>query len=180
VKSSDVLFSGIEAAGGRAVMSPSGYVLVREAMVRDGAPLAGEMSGHIFFGDRWHHADDGIYNAVRCLRALVRSGVSLAEFRRGLPLTFATPEVRLPCPDEYKDEVVHAVEMDVRASGLPVNAIDGLRVREDGGWWLLRASGTEPKLTARCEARTRDALEKIAAGLAARLRSFDLDPAGLV
>ena len=179
VKSSDVLFSGIEAAGGRAVMSASGYVLVREAMLRERAPLAGEMSGHIFFGDRWHDADDGIYNALRCLRALVRSGLSVAEFRRGLPITFATPEIRLPCPDERKEEVLHAMEMEVRANGLPVNSTDGLRVSEQGGWWLLRASGTEPKLTARCEARTRDGLEEIAAGLAARLRRFGVDPAGL-
>jgi phosphomannomutase len=179
VKSSDVLFSGIEAAGGRAVMSPSGYVLVREAMLRERAPLAGEMSGHIFFGDRWHHADDGIYNAIRCLRALVRSGLSLAEFRRSLPVTFATPELRLPCPDDRKAEVLHAIEMDVRATGLPVNATDGLRVREGGGWWLLRASGTEPKLTARCEARTRDALERISSGLADRLQAFGLDTVGL-
>ena len=180
VKSSDVLFSGIEAVGGRAVMSPSGYVLVREAMLREQAPLAGEMSGHIFFGDRWHHADDAVYNAVRCLRALVRSGMSVAEFRRSLPVTFATPEVRLPCPDNRKEEILRAIEMDVRAKGLKLNSIDGLRVSEDGGWWLLRASGTEPKLTARCEARTRDGLDEIAAGLAERLRSFDLDPAELV
>jgi len=179
VKSSDALFGGIEAAGGRAVMSPSGYVLVRDTMLCEGAPLAGEMSGHIFFGDRWHHADDGIYNAVRCLRALVRSGTTLAEFRRELPITFATPEVRLPCPDERKDKVLRAIELDVRARGLPVNAIDGLRVSEKGGWWLLRASGTEPKLTARCEARTWDAMKEIAAGLAERLRKLGLDPAGL-
>jgi phosphomannomutase len=179
VKSSDVLFSGIEAAGGRAVMSPSGYVLVREAMLRERAPLAGEMSGHIFFGDRWHHADDGIYNAVRCLRGLVRSGLSLAEFRRSLPITFATPELRLACPDERKDEVLRGIEMEVRSKGLPVNATDGLRVRESGGWWLLRASGTEPKLTARCEARTSDALEQISTPLADRLRRFGLDTAGL-
>src|SRR6185503_5441930 len=124
-------------------------------------------------------ADDGIYNALRCLRALVRSGLSLAEFRRGLPITFATPEIRLPCPDERKDQVLHAMEMEVRANGLPVNSTDGLRVSEQGGWWLLRASGTEAKLTARCEARTRDGLEEIAAGLAARLRQFGVDPAGL-
>jgi len=179
VKSSDVLFSGIEAAGGRAVMSPSGYVLVREAMLREQAPVAGEMSGHIFFGDRWHHADDGIYNAIRCLRALVRSGLSLAEFRRSLPVTFATPELRLPCPDEQKDEVLRGIEMQVRSKGLPVNSTDGLRVSESGGWWLLRASGTEPKLTARCEARTSDALEQISARLAERLRGFGLDTAGL-
>jgi phosphomannomutase len=179
VKSSDVLFSGIEAAGGRAVMSPSGYVLVREAMLREQAPVAGEMSGHIFFGDRWHHADDGIYNAVRCLRALVRSGMSLAEFRRGLPITFATPEVRLPCPDERKSEVLHSIEMEVRAKGEAVNSTDGLRVSEAGGWWLLRASGTEPKLTARCEARTREALEQISGGLADRLHRNGVDPGPL-
>jgi len=154
-------------------------VLVRDTMLREGAPLAGEMSGHIFFGDCWHRADDGIYNAVRCLRALVRSGITLAEFRRGLPITFATPEVRLPCLDERKDDVLRAIEMDVRARGLPVNAIDGLRVSEEDGWWLLRASGTEPKLTARCEARTCDAMKQIAAGLATRLRKLGLDPAGL-
>ena len=179
VKSSDVLFSGIEAASGRAVMSPSGYVLVREAMVRYRAPLAGEMSGHIFFGDRWHRADDGIYNAIRCLRALVRSGMSLAEFRRSLPVTFATPELRLQCPDERKDEVLRGIEMEVRSKGLPLNSTDGLRVSESGGWWLVRASGTEPKLTARCEARTRDSLEHISTRLAERLRGFDLDTAGL-
>jgi phosphomannomutase len=179
VKSSDLLFSGIEAAGGRAVMSPSGYVLVREAMLREHAPLAGEMSGHIFFGDRWHRADDGVYNAVRTLGALARSGVSLSEFRRQLPTSFATPELRLPCPDERKEEVLRAIEMEVRAQRQRVNAVDGLRVTERGGWWLLRASGTEPKLTARCEAGTREELEKIAAGLAVRLRRFGIDPGGL-
>jgi phosphomannomutase len=179
VKSSDLLFSGIEAAGGRAVMSPSGYVLVREAMLRERAPLAGEMSGHIFFGDRWHRADDGVYNAVRTLGALARSGVSLSEFRRQLPTSFATPELRLPCPDERKEEVLRAIEMEVRAQRQRVNAVDGLRVTERGGWWLLRASGTEPKLTARCEAGTREELEEIAAGLAARLRRFGIDPGGL-
>jgi phosphomannomutase len=180
VKSSDVLFSGIEAAGGRAVMSPSGYVLVREAMLRQKAPLAGEMSGHIFFGDRWHNADDGIYNALRTLRALVRSGLSLAEFRRTLPVTFATPEIRLPCPDEHKQDVLHAIEMQVRARGLPVDSTDGIRVREDGGWWLMRASGTEPKLTARCEGRTREALEEIVSGLARRLERNGIDPGPLL
>ena len=179
VKSSDVLFSGIEAGGGRPVMSPSGYVLVREAMLRERAPVAGEMSGHIFFGDRWHHADDGLYNAIRTLRALAQSGESLTDFRRSLPVTFATPELRLPCPDDRKDEVLRSIEMEVRATGLPVNATDGLRVSEDGGWWLLRASGTEPKLTARCEAQTRETLDEIAGSLAARLRRFGLDPAGL-
>jgi phosphomannomutase len=178
VKSSDLLFRGIEEAGGRAVMSPSGYVLVREAMLREQAPLAGEMSGHIYYR-HWHSADDGLFNAMRTLRALARSGLNLAKFRRSLPKSFSTPEVRLACPDERKQEVLRTIELDVRARGLPVDKTDGLRVSEEGGWWLLRASGTEPKLTARCEAASDEGLERIAAGLGERLRSFGLDPEAL-
>jgi phosphomannomutase len=85
VKSSNLLFDGIAAAGGRAVMGPSGYVLVRERMIVERSPMSGEMSGHIFFGDRWHFADDGLYVAVRTLRALARSGRSLRDFRESLP-----------------------------------------------------------------------------------------------
>jgi phosphomannomutase len=179
VKSSDILFSGIEAAGGRAVMSPSGYVLVREAMLREAAPLAGEMSGHIFFADRWHCADDGLYVAVRTLRALARSEQSLREFRESLPPSFATPEIRLHCPDERKPEVLRAVFDEVRGYDKIVDSTDGLRVTEDEGWWLLRASGTEPKLTARCEARNAEALARISAQLAERLERFGLEADGL-
>ncbi|HET7316050.1 MAG TPA: phosphomannomutase/phosphoglucomutase, partial [Sphingomicrobium sp.] len=179
VKSSEVLFDGIREAGGRAVMSPSGYVLVREAMLRERAPLAGEMSGHIFFGDRWHHADDGLYNAIRTVRALARLGITLADFRASLPRTFATAELRLPCPDERKADVLRAIELDVRARGLPLDSTDGLRVREEGGWWLVRASGTEPKLTARCEAGTEQALDRLSTSLADRLEGLGLDPQAL-
>jgi phosphomannomutase len=178
VKSSELLFAGIEQACGRPVMSPSGYVLVREAMLREGAPLAGEMSGHIFYRD-WHSADDALHNAMRMLRALARSGMSLAEFRKSLPTTFATPEVRLGCPDERKSEIIRSIEMQVRARGLPFSKTDGLRVTEEGGWWLLRGSGTEPKLTVRCEAASEESLERIASALAARLESFGLDSSGL-
>ncbi len=178
VKSSDVLFRGIRQAGGRAVMSPSGYVLVREAMLREEAPLAGEMSGHIFYRD-WHSADDGLFNAMRTLRALARSGKSLADFRRELPASFSTPEVRLGCPDERKEEVLRAIERDVRANDQRLDKTDGLRVSDSGGWWLLRASGTEPKLTARCEADSEEALQRISGSLAKRLESFGLDPGAL-
>jgi phosphomannomutase len=178
VKSSEVLFDGIEKAGGRAVMCPSGYVLVREAMLREGAPLGGEMSGHIFYRD-WHSADDALYNAMRTLRALARSGLTLSQFRRSLPTTFATPEVRLDCPDDRKAEIIRSIEMQVRARGLAFTKTDGLRVSEEGGWWLLRASGTEPKLTVRCEASSEEALQRIASGLAARLETFGLDASPL-
>ena len=171
VKSSRILFDGVAVAGGRAVMGPSGYVLVREAMLREGAPLAGEMSGHILFGDRRHDADDGLYVAMRTLRALARAGTSLREFRESLPPTFATPEIRLLCADARKTEVLAGVA--ARAAG-EVNRTDGLRVTESDGWWLLRASGTEPKLTARVEADSQEALDRLRDGLQRELECFGL------
>ena len=172
VKSSNTLFAGIETAGGRALMGPSGYVLVRERMLREGAPLAGEMSGHIFFGDRWHHADDGLYVAMRTIGALARSGQTLRQFRESLPPTFATPELRLPCPDDRKAEVLSAIAG--RLDGSTIDRTDGLRVTETDGWWLLRASGTEPKLTARCEADSPEALARLQERLHEHLRAAGL------
>jgi phosphomannomutase len=178
VKSSGTLFDGIAAAGGRPLMGPSGYVLVREQMIRVGAPLAGEMSGHIFFGDRWHQADDGMYVAMRVLGALARSGRTAREFRESLPPTFATPEIRLPCPDERKAAVLSAIAKRIGASAR-IDRTDGLRVMERDGWWLLRASGTEPKLTARCEAVSERGLERLRAGLSGLLREQGLSASGL-
>ncbi len=179
VKSSQTLFAGIEALGGRAVMSPSGYVLVRDAMLREHAPLAGEMSGHIFFGDRWHHADDALYVAVRVLRALARSRQSLREFRAGLPATFATPEIRLPCAEDRKREIVAGLLESLQGSSARIDRTDGLRVVDDDGWWLLRASGTEAKVTVRCEANDPEALERLKAKLAEALRGAGIAPVGL-
>ncbi len=175
VKSSGTLFEGIAAAGGRPVMGPSGYVLVREKMLAEAAPLAGEMSGHIFFGDRWHHADDGLYVAMRALRAITRSGMTLQEFRESLPPVVATPELRLPCPDERKAEILAGIAARVVDCRGRIDRTDGIRVTEADGWWLLRASGTEPKLTARCEAAEPEALHRMKARLAEHLRAFGLD-----
>jgi phosphomannomutase len=178
VKSSNVLFDGIAAAGGRPVMGPSGYVLVRERMIREGSPMSGEMSGHIFFGDRWHHADDGLYVAMRTIGALARSGRTLKQFRETLPRTFATPEIRLPCPDERKADVLAAIAARIAGSAR-VDRTDGLRVMEQEGWWLLRASGTEPKLTARCEASSAEALDRLKSRLGRLLREQGLSAPGL-
>jgi len=173
VKSSNILFDGIAAASGRPVMGPSGYVLVRERMIREGAPLAGEMSGHIFFADRWHHADDGMYVAVRVLRALARSGRSLRAFREDLPQSFATPELRLPCPDERKAEVLAGVA--ARLNGVAIDRTDGLRVSTEDGWWLLRSSGTEPKVTARVEAWGEAGRDRLQSELKQHLRAVGLE-----
>lgn len=175
VKCSRVLFDGVRAAGGRAVVAPSGYVHVREAMTREGALLAGELSGHVFYGDRWDGTDDALYVAMRLLCALSRGGPTLAEFRKGLPRTQATPETRVSCPDARKAEVVAEVARALRRDGAPVDAIDGVRVETADGWWLLRASGTEPKLTCRCESGTPEGLERLKAELSRRLAEAGIE-----
>jgi phosphomannomutase len=169
VKSSDVLFSGTARLGGRPVMSPAGYVLVRDVMLREKAPLAGEMSGHILFADCWHGTDDALFVAMRVLAALGRQRLSLAEFRCGLPPTFATPEMRLPCPDERKHEVIQEVAARLSRKRVNLDTTDGLRVSTPQGWWLLRASGSESKLTARCEAVDAEGLQYLKRQLRAQL-----------
>lgn len=161
VKSSRVLFDEIGRCGGRAVMAPSGYVRVRDAMLREDAPLAGEMSGHILYRACWHGTDDALYVAMRLLEALAAEPGSLADFRRALPRTASTPELRVPCPDAAKSRIVREVLARLRAAGADVDTTDGLRVRSGSGWWLLRASGTESRLTIRCEADDERGLEEL-------------------
>lgn len=171
VKSSRVLFDGVARLGGRPVMAPSGYVLVRDAMRRERAPLAGEMSGHIFFAECWQGTDDALFAAVRLLDCLGRCGGTLGEFRRSLPPTAATPELRIPCPDGRKSEVLRRVAERLAVAGAQVDTTDGLRVSEADGWWLLRASGTEPKLTIRCEAADVSGLERLRRAVGGHLRA---------
>lgn len=174
VKSSRILIDGIAAAGGKALLSPSGYVLVRAAMLTAGAPLAGEMSGHIFFADRWYGTDDAVHVALRVLGAIGRSGGGLADFRAALPPSFATPELRIACPDEAKTGILAAVFERLAATGADVDRTDGLRVTTPAGWWLLRASGTEAKLTARVEAWSEAGLADLQAELFEHLAAAGL------
>lgn len=161
VKCSSVLFDGILRRGGRPIMAPSGYVHVRDAMLRERAPLAGEMSGHIFFADCWCRTDDALYVAVRTLGALTRQRCTIESFRASLPATASTSEIRISCPEERKSAVVREIGERVATSGAIVNCVDGIRVTTENGWWLLRASGTESKLTVRCEAGDPHALERL-------------------
>jgi phosphomannomutase len=170
VKSSRVLFDGIRGRGGRAVMAPSGYVLVREAMLHEDARLAGEMSGHILFADCWHRTDDALFAAMRVLLSIGRQNLSLAKFRETLPPTATTPELRLSCLERRKDSILCEVAERLRVAGADVDQTDGLRVTTSKGWWLLRRSGTEPKLTARCEADSAEALEMLKRDVELQLR----------
>lgn len=180
VKSSRVLFEGIVRLGGHPVMAPSGYVLVREAMLREEAPLAGEMSGHIIYERCWNATDDALHVAVRTMNAVARLGTSLSEFRRSLPVTCATPEIRFPCPEDRKTAVMQEIAERLEGSDADVNSTDGLRVSTEAGWWLLRASGTEAKLTARCEAADQAGLAQLTRTLARELEMSGLEvPEGL-
>jgi phosphomannomutase len=175
VKASQTLFDAIAAAGGRPILSPSGYTVIRARMLAEGAPLAGEMSGHIFFNDRWTGYDDALYVAMRTIAVLTRSGESLVAFRQSLPPVVSTPELRIPCPDDRKQEVVAAIAARLRRDRAELDETDGVRVRDGRGWWLLRASNTQAVLAGRCEAESAGELERLRAGLAALLSEHGLE-----
>jgi len=161
VKASQVFFDEVAKAGGTPLMWRTGHSLIKSKMAETGAPLAGEMSGHIFFADRYYGFDDALYVAVRFLDVLARAPTSLAAQRDALPQPLNTPEVRFDCADERKFKVIEEVKIRLAAEGATVNAIDGVRVSTPDGWWLLRASNTQPVLVARCEAKDRAGLDRL-------------------
>jgi phosphomannomutase len=161
VKASDVLFAEVAKAGGKPVMLPTGHSGIKAKLAELGAPLAGEMSGHIFFGDRWYGFDDAIYVAVRLLGILANSGESLVEIADRLPKTFNTPELRLDCDEARKFAIVADVAERLRRRGAEVIDIDGVRVKSPDGWWLVRASNTQAVIVARAEASTEDGLARL-------------------
>jgi phosphomannomutase len=169
VKASQVLFDEIKRAGGEPLMWRTGHSLIKAKMAEIGAPLAGEMSGHIFFADRYFGFDDALYAAVRILNIVSQAGQSLAEMRLSLPRVMNTPELRFPCSEERKFVVVQETAGRLLRAGADVNDIDGVRVRTPDGWWLLRASNTQDVLVARCESATTDGLERLKAAVVAEL-----------
>ncbi|MBV8739721.1 MAG: phosphomannomutase/phosphoglucomutase [Alphaproteobacteria bacterium] len=169
VKASQVLFDEIARAGGRPVMTETGHSPIKAKLAETGAPLAGEMSGHIFFADSYYGFDDAVYVAIRLLDILARSPQSLAELRRGLPSVVNTPELRFPCAEARKFAIVREVAGRLQQAAAEVNEIDGVRVRTVDGWWLLRASNTQDVLVARAESGTAEGLARLKAELAAQL-----------
>jgi phosphomannomutase len=156
VKSSQALFDRITALGGKAVMAPTGHSLMKTAMTRTGAPLGGELSGHLFFAGDYYGFDDAAYAAVRLIRAVHLSGQSLTALHDAMPALVATPDLRFPVDDAEKFAVVDAVVARLAREGAVVDLTDGARVTTPDGWWLLRASNTQAMLTVRAEARTDD------------------------
>jgi phosphomannomutase len=173
VKASQSLFNEIKRLGGIPVMWKTGHSFIKSKMKEISAPLAGEMSGHIFFSDRYYGYDDGIYAALRVLE-LINDNYTLDDFLKKLPKTFSTQEIKISCSDETKFNIISELSKLLDKEGLNVNKIDGLRVQKKSGWWLLRASNTQAVLVARIEADCEDSLKELQEELIYYLNKFDL------
>ena len=175
VKASQVLYDEIAKAGGNPLMYKTGHSLIKAKMAEIGAPFAGEMSGHIFYADKWYGFDDALYVAVRLMGIVARMDGKLSDVTRSLPHVVNTPELRFNCDDVRKFEVIEEVAGRLREQGANVNAIDGVRVQTDDGWWLLRASNTQAVLVARAEAHDAAGLERLKAALVEQLTGSGLE-----
>ena len=169
VKASQTLFDEIARAGGKPLMFKTGHSLIKTKMVELGSPLAGEMSGHIFFADTFYGFDDALYCGIRLLNIVAAGSASLADMRDALPQLVNTPELRFDCDDARKFKVVDEVKERLLKAGAKVNDVDGVRVNTTDGWWLLRASNTQAVLVARCEARDEAGLERLMTDLKVEL-----------
>ncbi len=151
------------------MMCKTGHSFIKEKLDETGSQLAGEMSGNMFFADEYFGYDDAIYAAVRLLRILSQSGKSLAELRSALPVVHNTPEVRIPCEDSHKFRIIEDIKERCANLGLNILDIDGVRVSNGDGWWLLRASNTENALVARAESTDAEGLDRLKLGLLEQL-----------
>lgn len=151
---SQVLVDAITRAGGTAIGSKSGHAFVKDLLHSEDALLGGELSGHIFYADRYLGYDDGIYAACRLLELLGRSPKPLSALLDELPVMYSSPETRPHCPEALKNPIIRDVEAAFRQAGYPILTLDGVRVNFAHGWGIVRASGTEPVLSMRVEAET--------------------------
>ncbi len=175
VKASQVLFDEVGLAGGKPLMWKTGHSLIKAKMAETGCPLAGEMSGHIFFNDKWYGFDDALYAGVRLLGIVARMAGKLSDVRKALPQVINTPELRFNCDDVRKFAVIEEVAARLRRDGATVAETDGVRVLTKDGWWLLRASNTQAVLVARCEATSAVGLERLKAALVDQLAASGLE-----
>ena len=180
VKASQMLFDEIARLGGTPLMWKTGHSLIKDKMAETGSPLAGEMSGHICFGHRYYGFDDALYTALRLLSIVSAATGGLDRLLDALPVMVNTPEVRIPCPEERKFRVVEEVKERLEAiAGITVNDIDGVRVGNEDGWWLLRASNTQGVLVVRCESGTEQGLQRLKRAVAAQLEASGVEASEL-
>jgi phosphomannomutase/phosphoglucomutase len=175
VKCSQALPDAVRAAGGEPVMWKTGHSLIKDKMKELRAPIAGEMSGHMFFDEGFYGHDDALYGAARLLRIVADSGRGVSELLGDVPKFVSTPELRVDVPEERKFGIVDAAVRHFRASRDVID-VDGVRVLFGDGWGLIRASNTQPVLVMRFEARSAERLDAIRAEMEAWLRDQGVDP----
>jgi phosphomannomutase len=175
VKASQALYDRIAELGGKPLMWKTGHSLIKSKMKETGAPLAGEMSGHIFFAQDYYGFDDALFAAIRLISAAHILGKSVTELRGALPEMINTPEMRFQVDESRKFPVIEEVLERLRAEGANVNDTDGARVNTEDGWWLLRASNTQDVLVARAEASSEDGLDRLIAQIDAQLAASGLE-----
>ena len=164
VKCSQVLFDEIDRMGGDPIMWKTGHSLIKDKMAQLKAPLAGELSGHIFFGDKWYGFDDGMYCAIRLMNEICEADGPFSSLTSHLPEIYNTPEVRFEVDETKKFDLVEKIVQDLKpleTKEFQVNDIDGVRITTPDGWWLLRASNTQNVLVTRAEANSPENLEKM-------------------
>ena len=180
VKASQTLYDEIARLGGKPLMWKTGHSLLKAKMAETGSPLAGEMSGHIFFADRYYGFDDAPYCGIRLMSLVSKSDEPLSALRNRLPSVINTPEVRFQVDETRKFAIVEEIRSRMHSAeaddpDLDVNDIDGIRVQTPDGWWLLRASNTQDVLVARAESQSDEGLERLKAQLVGQLEQSGLE-----
>ncbi|MGB3738550.1 MAG: phosphomannomutase/phosphoglucomutase [Pontixanthobacter sp.] len=175
VKASRALFDHVAALGGTPVMWKTGHSLIKSKMKETGAPLAGEMSGHVFFADEYYGYDDALYAGVRLMTAAAELGRSVTQLRTDMPQMINTPEMRFQVDETRKFAAIDEVKARLADSPAQVDGTDGVRVTNDDGWWLLRASNTQDVLVARAESDSQAGLERLMAQIDEQLAASGLE-----
>ncbi|MEJ7927012.1 phosphomannomutase/phosphoglucomutase [Sphingobium sp. AN641] len=174
VKASQALYDRVAKLGGKPLMWKTGHSLIKSKMKETGSPLAGEMSGHVFFKHEYYGYDDALYAAVRLIRAATALGKSITQLRGDMPAMVNTPEMRFQVDESRKFAVIDEVLARLKAVGAQVNDTDGARVNTPDGWWLLRASNTQDVLVARAEAKDQAGLDRLMAQIDSQLAQSGL------
>ena len=174
VKASRALFDHVATHGGNPVMWKTGHSLIKSKMKETGSPLAGEMSGHVFFADEYYGYDDALYAGVRLMTAAARLGRSVTQLRGAMPPMVNTPEMRFQVDESRKFAAIEEIAGRIAASDAVADTTDGVRVTTDDGWWLLRASNTQDVLVARAESESQEGLDRLVAQIDAQLEASGL------
>ncbi|MFC4293647.1 phosphoglucomutase/phosphomannomutase PgmG [Novosphingobium tardum] len=175
VKASKALFDRVAELGGKPLMWNTGHSLIKSKMKETGAPLAGEMSGHVFFAHDYYGYDDALYAAIRLIAASSRLGKSVTQLRGEMPAMVNTPELRFQVDESRKFAVIDEVKARLKAAGADVDETDGARVTTADGWWLLRASNTQDVLVARAEAADQKGLDRLMSQIDDQLAASGLE-----